>query len=93
MYLKAFKGTKLLHIICCPVPALVMTCFGLASLAILFEAIKVYEAHVKYSTVLGEEHCHSTRCTNERSPLLGNNRMNDKSSHISYSQKYVSFLI
>lgn len=67
--------------------ALVMTCFGLASLAILFEAIKVYQAHVKYSTVLGEEHCHSTRCTNERSPLLGNNRTIDRNSHISYSHK------
>jgi hypothetical protein len=84
-----FKGTELLHTAYCIVPALVMTCFGLASLAILFEAMKVYQAHVRYSTVLGEEHCHSTRCTNERSPLLGNDRTNDRNSHISYSHKYV----
>lgn len=89
--MEAFRGTKLLHVICCLIAALVMTCFGLASLAILFEAIKVYQEHVKYSTVLGEEHCHSTRCTSERSPLLGNYRTNDRNSHISYSHKYVSF--
>jgi hypothetical protein len=63
-----------------------MTCFGLASLSFLSEAIKVYQAYVKHNIVLGDEHCHSDRCTNERSPLLGN----DRSSHISYSHKYAS---
>jgi hypothetical protein len=87
--METFKGTELLHTVRCLVPALVMTCFGLASLAILFEAMKVYHAHVRYSTVLGEEHCHSTRCTSERSPLLGNDGTNDRNSHISYSHKYV----
>lgn len=63
--------------------ALVLTCLGLASLAILYEAVKVYQAHVKYNTVLRDEDCHSSKCTNERSSLLGN----DGRSHISYSHK------
>lgn len=63
--------------------ALVLTCLGLASLAILYEAIKVYLAHVKYNTVLRDEDCHSSRCTNERSSLLGNG----SKSRVSYSHK------
>jgi len=63
--------------------ALVLTCLGLASLAILYEAIKVYLAHVKYNTVLRDEDCRSSRCTNERSLLLGNGGK----SHVSYSHK------
>ncbi|KDR23514.1 probable low affinity copper uptake protein 2 [Zootermopsis nevadensis] len=61
--------------------AVVMTCFGLASLSILSEAIKVYQAYIKHSTELGDDHCRSDRCTNERSLLLGN----DRSSNVSYS--------
>jgi len=84
---EALKWLKLLYIICCFFAALVLTCLGLASLAILYEAIKVYLAHVKYKRVLRDEDCHSSRCTNERSSLLGNGGK----SHISYSHKYVSF--
>ncbi|XP_069695857.1 protein SLC31A2-like isoform X3 [Periplaneta americana] len=49
---------------------LVMTCFGLASFAILFEAVKVYQAYAKHKVILDDDHCYSENCTNERSLLL-----------------------
>jgi hypothetical protein len=83
---EAFNGRELSYINLFPFAALVMTCFGLASFAILFEGIKVYQAHIKHSIALEDEHCHSERCANERSSLLGN----DRSSHIPNSHRYAS---